>query len=164
MKRKGSKLLAKIESSAMIQKKQLFLQALEQTGFIVRASRISGIPQRTLYDLKERDKGFAESWDKAYARGKEWRRDYMEYSFFKRGFKGLLDPIYQSGKRVWDTDKEGNPIRPASKRIYDTTAAIFLAKCSGFQEAPDPNAGRSIEITLHWETPDGTRNAVRVSA
>jgi hypothetical protein len=172
----GSSKLPAINKQAQFLKKQetiTFLQKLEETGFVARACRESGIPWRTLYRAKQQHEAFAKLWDDALEIGSAWRRAVMDEGFHQRGFEGLLEPIYQSGRRVFDRVKvKGKYVDvPAFKRVYDTTAAIFVSKSEDpkYKDSADPNANRGqIDITLQWQasTPSGETiaGAVRVSA
>lgn len=164
----ASSALAPTKSGELSKKQQveLFLYTLEETGSVVQAVAVSGMKRRTVYDMRDSNETFAKAWAEARAKGKEWRNELIDESYYQRGFEGVLEPIYQSGRRVMNPDGT-----PASRRVYDTTAAIFLSKAedSKYKDSADPNANKgNIDITLAWQisTPGGetVAAAVKVSA
>lgn len=105
--------LKRIRTELTAKKKTLFLQGLKDSaGNVTSACAKAAVSRQTPYDWREADKGFAENWDAIL----EGATEAAEQELFRRAVKGVLKPIYQSGKLV------------GRVREYSDTCLIFLLK------------------------------------
>lgn len=94
------------------EKKEKFLNALRKWPNVARAARLCGVSRQTVYNHRWNDEAFAAAWDEALVEGV----DRLEEEAERRGFKGVLEPVYYKGEKV------------GSVRRYSDTLAIFLLK------------------------------------
>ncbi|HEY1188573.1 MAG TPA: hypothetical protein VGE74_13050 [Gemmata sp.] len=89
-----------------------FLEALADTGSVVRAARAAKVHRSTAYDHRETDTGFRDAWKEAERISVE----NMEAEARRRAVEGTLKPVFQGGKKVGEV------------REYSDTLLIFLLK------------------------------------
>ena len=100
---------------------QRFLKAFCQTGNVSLAAKSAKVRRQTHYQWLERDiaDGVAEqpdSYTRAYAEAEAVAIDLLEGEAVRRAKDGVLEPVFQGGKRV------------GSIRRYSDTLLIFLLK------------------------------------
>jgi len=76
------------------ERRQLFLAALRRGDGVVAACAIVGVSTRTAYRHRERDPGFARSWELA----RRMAKLPLELAAFERGVTGIDEPVYRYGK------------------------------------------------------------------
>lgn len=115
--RKAPDLLTKRSVAAQ----QRFLKAFVKVGNVSLAAKSAKIRRQTHYEWLERDAadGVADhpdSYAKAYAEAEAVAIDLLEGEAVRRAKDGVLEPVFQGGKRV------------GSIRRYSDTLLIFLLK------------------------------------
>ena len=112
-----------------------FIAALAKTGNVTEACRlVDRLDRRMPYDLRKQDAVFAAEWDSAL----EEASDRMETEARRRAEQGVLEPVYQGGKKV------------GSIRRYSDTLLIFLlkgARPDKYRDRFDVNHSGGIELT-----------------
>jgi len=73
-----------------------FLSCLAKWGVITAACEAAGIHRSTAYDRREADEAFEKAWDDA----QKTAADLLEIEARRRAVRGVLKPVYQTGKRV----------------------------------------------------------------
>lgn len=92
--------------------KNVFLAELAICGIVGSACKKAKIGRTTAYKTRDEDEDFAAAWDAAL----DTAVDAMEAEAWRRGTKGVLKPVYQSGKEVGHV------------REYSDTLLIFMLK------------------------------------
>lgn len=103
-----------------------FLEALADTGSVVRAVKVAKVHRSTAYEHRNADPAFAEAWREA----EKIATEVMEDEARRRGVEGTLKPVFQGGKRVGEV------------REYSDTLLIFLLK------ARDPKYRDASRVTV----------------
>lgn len=79
------------------QQKQKFLAKLLSTaGNVAKASKAAGISRSAAYEHKTADADFSQSWDNIINEV----ADVMEEEVYRRGTKGVLEPVFYKGEMV----------------------------------------------------------------
>ena len=95
------------------EKEAEFLAALtEGGGNVSEACRQVRIGLRTVYEWRQGDKAFTESWDRAVERGS----NFLEDEAIRRAMQGVEEPVFYQGKKV------------STIRRYSDTLLIFMLK------------------------------------
>lgn len=94
------------------EKREKFLKKLREWPNVARAARQCGVSRQTVYNHRRSDDEFAAAWDEALDEGV----DRLEEEAERRGFKGVMEPVYYKGEKV------------GTIRRYSDTLAIFLLK------------------------------------
>lgn len=81
---------------ATLKAKARFLREFSVCGIVLRAARSAKVGRRTVYDWLAQDGPFKVLYDEAY----EDANDAMEEEARRRGEDGVLEPVFQGGKRV----------------------------------------------------------------
>ncbi len=89
-----------------------FLQALADTGSVVRAVAVAKVARSYAYEIRTAEPSFAAAWKEAEEIGVE----LMEAEARRRAVEGCLKPVFQGGKRVGEVLE------------YSDTLLIFLLK------------------------------------
>ena len=92
--------------------KSLFLAELAETGNVAYACAAAKISRSTVYITRNEDAEFAEAWFHAI----ETNTDTMEAEAYRRGMKGVDEPVFYKGDKVADVRK------------YSDTLLIFMLK------------------------------------
>jgi len=119
-----------------------FLLAYADCGIIRLASKQAGIPRQTVYAWKDADvDGFAERFRMA-DRDVD---DMIEGEMFRRGYRGVEEPVYQGGKRV-------GTVRKYSDRLLEMLAKARMPH--RFRERHEVSGvdGGPLEFTIRMET------------
>lgn len=74
--------------------RELFLQALAESGVVKYACVAAGVHRATAYRARDEDRPFAAAWDEALDDGV----DALELEARRRAKDGVERPVYQSGK------------------------------------------------------------------
>ena len=83
---------------------QRFIKALSKTGSVTKAAALAGTSRTRVYELRNRDPGFAAAWEDA----EEVAADRLEDEARRRAVEGVPEPLVSAGKLVRDDD--GQPI------------------------------------------------------
>lgn len=121
--------------SIRIPKKRRFLRAVSMFANLTHAARAAGCSVDIHYHWKKVDPEYPALFALAWEMG----INAMEDEIARRGFSGIMRPIFHGGKRAIDvqTDEEGQVVqgpdgkpigRPAAVREYSDTLAIFWLK------------------------------------
>ena len=94
------------------EKREKFLKKLREWPNVARAARQCGVSRQTVNNHRRSDDAFAAAWDEALDEGV----DRLEEEAERRGFKGVMEPVYYKGEKV------------GTIRRYSDTLAIFLLK------------------------------------
>lgn len=78
------------------ERKQLFLTALRNGETVLHACAMVGISNRTAYNHRDRDPGFARDWGLAV----RMHRAPLELAAYRRGVEGIEEPVYCRGKQI----------------------------------------------------------------
>lgn len=78
------------------ERKRLFLVALRNGESVLDACALVGVSNRTAYNHRDRDPGFARDWGLAV----RMHRAPLELAAFARGVEGIEEPVYRYGKQV----------------------------------------------------------------
>lgn len=78
------------------ERKQLFLTALRSGESVLEACTLVGVSNRTAYNHRDRDPGFARDWGLAV----RMHRAPLELAAYRRGVEGIEEPIYRHGKQI----------------------------------------------------------------
>jgi hypothetical protein len=73
-----------------------FIEALEAGYSVTAAADEAGVHRRRLYELKDRDDAFADTWADAYQAGTDRLRDEVR----RRALEGVEEPIVSAGKII----------------------------------------------------------------
>jgi hypothetical protein len=73
--------------------KDLFIQALAETGVVTTAARAAKVSRSFAYAAKESDRGFDERWEEAL----EDACDLLELECRRRGVEGCDRPVFHQG-------------------------------------------------------------------
>lgn len=76
--------------------KARFLRAFANCGNVLQSAKAAGIGRRTVYDWLKADAVFAEF----HAEAIDDANDVLEGEARRRAVEGVLEPVYQGGKRV----------------------------------------------------------------
>lgn len=76
--------------------KAAFLRCFALCGNVLRSCQAAGIGRRTAYNWLEQD----EQFQKLYAEAHEDALDLLEEEARRRGVDGVLEPVFQGGKKV----------------------------------------------------------------
>lgn len=87
-----------------------FLALLASACSISHAAREAGFSRKSWYALRQRDEGFAASWDDAIEEG----ADLLEDEARRRAVEGVEQPVYHGGEMV------------GTMRKYSDTLLMFL--------------------------------------
>lgn len=85
-----------VDKRSLKKRKTDFLQAMEETASVRRACVKAKVPRRTVYDWRKKD----EEFEKDFQRSRLIAADAIEDEAVRRGFEGVLKPVYQGGKKV----------------------------------------------------------------
>ncbi|MDE0206907.1 MAG: hypothetical protein OXP66_12885 [Candidatus Tectomicrobia bacterium] len=83
-----------------------FLSALEKTGIVGWAAKTAGVGRRTVYDHKQADPDFAESWEQAL----DTAEDNLWGEVIRRAVEGEKVPVYYKGKEVGHTTRKSDTL------------------------------------------------------
>jgi hypothetical protein len=78
------------------ERKQLFVAALSSGAGVLDACALVGVSNRTAYNHRKRDPGFARDWGLAV----RMHRAPLELAAYRRGVEGIEEPVYHHGKQV----------------------------------------------------------------
>lgn len=78
------------------ERKRLFLVALRNGAGVLDACALVGVSNRTAYNHRDRDPGFARDWGLAV----RMHRAPLELAAYRRGVEGIEEPVYRYGKQV----------------------------------------------------------------
>jgi len=95
-----------------LKKQDVFIKWLSRKGNVSAACKKAKIDRSTAYEWRKDDPNFAKRWEEAIEIATEW----MEEEARRRAADGVLQPVFQGGKRV------------GSIRKYSDTLLIFLLK------------------------------------
>jgi transposase-like protein len=79
-------------------RQKAFLEAFAQSGNVVVASRVTGIPRSLVYQWIDKHQDFKAAFDKADKESAE----HIEAEVYRRGVEGYLEPVFQKGSRVYE--------------------------------------------------------------
>lgn len=79
-----------------VRARDAFLKALRETGNISESCRIASLPRTTAKEWRAKDEAFRQAWDEAL----EVAIDGLELEARRRAVDGVLEPVYQGGKKV----------------------------------------------------------------
>ena len=86
------------------EKRELFLQALADSGSVTAAAAVAGTSRTRVYELRKTDTIFAADWDEA----EEIAIDRLQDEAHRRAIEGVAEPLVSAGKLVRGDD--GQPI------------------------------------------------------
>ncbi|MEN6358351.1 MAG: terminase [Armatimonadota bacterium] len=109
-------------------KREIFLQALSETGIVSTACSAAGIVRATAYKHKSEDVKFEAEWEDAL----ESAVDAMEVEAHRRAVTGCLEPVFYQGEEVGHI------------RRYSDTLLMFLMKSRKPEKFRD---NHSVELT-----------------
>jgi len=89
-----------------------FLEKLAEGHTVTYSAELCRVSRSTVYKQRDEDPLFATAWKDAEAAGTE----VLEEEGYRRAVKGVLEPVYQAGKKV------------GTVRKYSDTLLIFLLK------------------------------------
>lgn len=95
-----------------LEKRRMFLQALEEDGNVSKAAKLIDISRRYAYELRERDPSFAKEWDEAV----DIALDNLEGEIYRRAVKGVESDVFYKGDSC------------GTKTEYSDTLAMFILK------------------------------------
>jgi hypothetical protein len=95
-----------------LKKDKAFLDTLSETANVKAAAQAAGYPRSSLYEWRDRDEAFRESWEEAWRVGV----DALEGEALRRGVEGVLEPVWYNGKIV------------GHRRRYSDVMLIFMLK------------------------------------
>jgi len=75
---------------------QRFIKALSKTGSVTNAAALAGTSRTRVYELRNRDPGFAAAWEDA----EEVAADRLEDEARRRAVEGVPEPLVSGGKLV----------------------------------------------------------------
>lgn len=111
-------------------KQGAFIELLRNNGgHVSDAAKAIGVVRSTVYLWRDKNEGFAATWDDAVEEG----TDRLEQEAFRRAHDGTVEPVYYQGKLVkeHELDETGAPTGRtvnAGVRKYSDTLMIFLLK------------------------------------
>ena len=88
------------------------MDTLSETANVKAAAQAAGYPRSSLYEWRDRDEAFRESWEEAWRVGV----DALEGEALRRGVEGVLEPVWYNGKIV------------GHRRRYSDVMLIFMLK------------------------------------
>jgi hypothetical protein len=86
------------------EKRELFLQALADSGSVTASVAVAGTSRTRVYELRKMDTAFAAAWDEA----EEIATDRLQDEARRRAIAGVSEPLVSAGKLVRGDD--GQPI------------------------------------------------------
>ena len=89
-----------------------FLDELAETGNVTKASELSGVARRTIYDWRAANEDFRARWETALDLG----CDALEDEATRRAHDGVEEPVYYQGEVVGQVQR------------YSDTLLMFLLK------------------------------------
>jgi hypothetical protein len=130
-----------------------FLEAYREHCTVFHACQAAGIGRRTHYDWLDEDAEYVARFEQARSEA----TDSLEHEAVRRARDGVLEPVYQGGKKV------------GSIRKYSDTLLIFLlkgAKPEVYRERVEHTGkdGGPIETAARIYLPDNGRTRVDGSA
>lgn len=96
----------------LVERRQDFLDALAESGNVVKACRESGFPRTSAYRLRTEDTAFAAAWAEAVDIG----NDALEDEAIRRAVEGTEEEIWYGGERK------------GTARKYSDSLLVFLLK------------------------------------
>ena len=82
------------------EKREQFIDCIRDTGNVTWAARLIGMSRAYMYEIKEKDSVFAETWENAF---NEFL-DTVEAEVKRRAIDGIIKPVFYKGERV-DNDQ-----------------------------------------------------------
>lgn len=76
------------------QKKETFIEVLRETCNVSESARTAGIARRTVYEWRDADEAFADSWDEA----EQEAADKLEREAWRRAVEGIDKPVTFQGE------------------------------------------------------------------
>jgi hypothetical protein len=125
------------------QKKARFLQALAETGYVLKACQLASIHRRLSYQWKEEDPVFAQQWKEAL----EAYYDMMEAEADRRAVEGTLKPVFWRGEEVG-----------AIREYSDTLLMFRLNGLRPERYRPQP-AKDTVQVNVQVNVKDSLREA-----
>jgi hypothetical protein len=123
-----------------------FLASLTAYGNVSAAAKAAKVARSFVYLQRDADAEFKTAWDAALVAAVEG----LEYEAWRRGQRGVLEPVYQGGKEVGHIRK------------YSDTLLIFLLKAHDPKyrdtvrnEHTGPDGGAIVITAIEVVRPDG---------
>jgi hypothetical protein len=79
--------------------REAFLTHLAQTSNVTESAELVGMSRRGIYDVRERDEAFRQSWDEAV----EIATDLLEKEARRRALDGWEEPVFYRGEEIGKT-------------------------------------------------------------
>lgn len=122
-------------SGSTIRRQRAFLEAFAVMGIISYAAERAGIHRQTVYDWLRVDPDF----QKAYQHALEQANDLLERELFRRAVSGVVEPVYQGGRKV-------GSVRKYSDRLLELT--LKARRPERFRERVDVSARVKAETAV----------------
>ena len=90
------KLPPKVQATRTVLAKVAFLREFAMCGIILHAAQAAGVKRQTVQDWRRNDPAFVDLMTNAH----EDAMDLLEEEARRRGYDGVLEPVYQGGKEV----------------------------------------------------------------
>ncbi len=74
--------------------REKFLEKIRENGNITLAAALVGVSRQRAYQIRDKDKEFAKSWDEAI----EIATDNLEHEARRRAMQGTVKPVYYKGQ------------------------------------------------------------------
>ena len=126
--------------------REKFLQKLKETANVSLSADLVGISRVRAYQVRKKDKAFAEAWDEAIEIGV----DNLEYEARRRAMDGTKRPVFYKGKVC-------GHIQEYSDKLMETLLAAHRpSKYNRSMVVP-----QGAKIVINIRTPDGTTKPLK---
>lgn len=126
------------------QKEALFLEVLQQTGNVTKATVKAGLDRSLVYRKRNSNQAFREKWQNAM----DQALDYLEAYLWD---KAMGKTIEMPGDT--DGDAEGNADGDMGGRVVDEKIAIFLLKAHRPEIFGDGKKRQDLDVKTKGESP-----------
>jgi hypothetical protein len=97
-------------------RQKLFLEALADTGSVIKAAAVAATSRTRVYELRKLDPSFAGAW----AEAEEIAADRLQDEARRRAVEGVPEPLVSAGKLVRDDNGQPIMVRRYSDRLLMT--------------------------------------------